>query len=164
MREQGSGCIVNVTSQAGRFAAPSMGAYTASKYALEAASECLAVEVAPFGIRVALIEPGTILTAIWSKVDVTPPTGPYTHVRIRLGRTVMQELPLGSPSEVVADCIADAITTDAPTLRWLTGQGAERNIANRSAMTDEEWIQLWNGPEDAFFARIFAEPKRVKRG
>lgn len=157
MREHRSGAIVNVTSQAGRFAAPSMGAYTASKYALEGATECLAVEMAPFGIRVALIEPGSIMTAIWSKVDMTPPSGPYTEVRRRLGRAVMHDLPHSSPSEVVADCIAEALTTDSPKLRWLTGRGAERNVATRSALTDEAWIELWNGPDEAFVAGLLRE-------
>ena len=158
MRERESGAIVNVTSQAGRLAMPSMSAYCASKWALEAASESLAIEVAPFGIRVALIEPGMILTPIWGKVDMTPPTGPYTRVRRRLGAMVLQEMQAGSPSEEVADCIAEAITTDSPKLRWLTGQGAERNVANRKAMTDEELIELWSSPNDVFFPRMFAEP------
>lgn len=158
MRERGSGAIANVTSQAGLLAMPSMSAYCASKWALEAASESLAVEVAPFGIRVALIEPGMILTAIWGKVDITPPTGPYASVRRRLGRTVLEEMQHGSASEEVADCIAEAITADTPKLRWLTGRGAERNIRNRAAWTDEEWIALWQAPNDEFFARMFAGP------
>ncbi|HUQ39014.1 MAG TPA: SDR family oxidoreductase [Acidimicrobiales bacterium] len=158
MRERGAGCIVNVTSQAGRFAAPIMGAYSASKWALEAATESLAAEVAPFGIRVALIEPGMVLTAIWSKVDMTPPTGPYAPARKRLGLNVMTEMAKGSTGAEVADCIAEAISTPEPRLRWLVGQGAERNIANRRAMTDEEWIRIWNAPTDEYMAVIFAEP------
>jgi len=158
MRPRGSGSIVNVTSQAGRLAMPSMPAYCASKWALEAASESLAVEVAPFGIRVALIEPGMILTPIWSKVDVTPPTGPYAPIRKRLGHTVLQEMAHGSPAEVVADCIAEAIVAEPPRLRWLVGQGAERNIRNRSGMSDAEWIELWTrAGNDEFNARMFGE-------
>jgi NAD(P)-dependent dehydrogenase (short-subunit alcohol dehydrogenase family) len=158
MREKGSGTIVNVTSQAGRFCAPGMGPYNASKYALEAASETLAVEVAQFGIRVAIIEPGLIMTPIWNKVDLTPPTGPYAPIRNRLGSVVMGEMRRGgSPSEVVADCIAEAITTDTPRLRWLTGAGAERNVANRNSMSDEEWIAGWQLPNDEFEKFVFAE-------
>jgi NAD(P)-dependent dehydrogenase (short-subunit alcohol dehydrogenase family) len=158
MRERESGCIVNVTSQAGLIAMPSMAPYCASKFALEAASESLAVEVAPFGIRVSLIEPGMILTPIWTKVDVTPPTGPYAPIRKRLGHTVLQEMTLGSPAEVVADCIAEAIVAEPPQLRWLTGQGAERNIRNRSSLTDAEWIDLWTRTSnDEFNVRMFEE-------
>ncbi len=62
MRKRGSGCIINVTSIAGRIAYFSSSAYAASKFALEAFSEVLAQEVKPFGIRVALVEPGIIDT------------------------------------------------------------------------------------------------------
>lgn len=159
MRERGRGRIVNVTSQAGLIAYPGMSAYCASKAALEAATESLAIEVAPFGIRVALIEPGAIMTAIWTKVDVTPPTGPYAPIRKRLGHVVMTDLAQASTADEVADCIAEAISTDTPRLRWLTGQGAERNVANRRSWTDEEYIALWNDPDrHEFTRRMFAEP------
>ena len=124
MRERESGCIVNVTSQAGRIAFPGMSAYCASKWALEAATESMASEVARFGIRVALIEPGAIMTAIWGKVDMTPPAGPYASLRKRLGKVTMTELGHASSADEVADCIVEAITTETPRLRWLTGQGA----------------------------------------
>jgi NAD(P)-dependent dehydrogenase (short-subunit alcohol dehydrogenase family) len=154
MRERGGGSIVQVTSQAGRFCAPGMSGYNSSKWALEAASETLAVEVAPFGIRVAIIEPGLILTAIWGKVDMQMPAGPYAPTQIRLGTVILEEMPYGSPSEEVADCIAEAITTDTPKLRWLVGRGAELNVASRNAMTDEEWVEAWHLPDDEFRAKM----------
>ncbi len=157
MRERGSGCIVNVSSMAGRLASPSMSPYCSSKWALEALSEALAVEVAPFGIRIAVVEPGMILTPIWSKVDMTPPTGPYAPVRNKLGGYILKEMVEGSTSDEVADCIAEAINTDSPKLRWLVGQGAERNIRNRRGMTDEEWADLWHAPDEEFFERVFTD-------
>lgn len=63
MRAQRSGLIVNVSSVVGRFAPPGGGFYNASKHAMEALSDSLRLEVAPFGIRVALIEPGPVRTA-----------------------------------------------------------------------------------------------------
>ena len=63
MRERRTGCIVNVTSIAGRVATPNQIAYSASKHALGAASEALAHEVVSFGVRVAIVEPGVIQTA-----------------------------------------------------------------------------------------------------
>jgi len=62
MRAQGSGRIVNVSSLAGKVSVPFMGAYCASKFALEALSDALRAEVKPAGIRVALVEPGPVAT------------------------------------------------------------------------------------------------------
>jgi NAD(P)-dependent dehydrogenase (short-subunit alcohol dehydrogenase family) len=59
MRERGDGAIINVTSLGGRVTFPSTGPYCATKHALEAASEALAMEVAPYGVRVAIVEPGS---------------------------------------------------------------------------------------------------------
>ncbi len=67
MRERQAGCIVNISSIAGRIAAAPQAPYAASKWALEALGEVLAQEVKPFNIRVALIEPGIIATPIFKK-------------------------------------------------------------------------------------------------
>jgi short-subunit dehydrogenase len=67
MMARGSGRIVNVSSVSGRIPAPVLGAYHASKYALEALSDALRMELAPFGIRVAIVEPGTIRTEFASR-------------------------------------------------------------------------------------------------
>ena len=61
------GRIINMSSIAGRISNPFMGAYCASKFALEAYSDALRMELAPWGIRVALVEPGPIKTPIWEK-------------------------------------------------------------------------------------------------
>jgi NAD(P)-dependent dehydrogenase (short-subunit alcohol dehydrogenase family) len=67
MRERRSGCIISVSSIAGEFYSYFLGAYCASKAAVEALSECLAQEVQPYGIRIALVQPGVIETPIFSK-------------------------------------------------------------------------------------------------
>ena len=78
MRERGSGSIVNVTSIAGRVAAIAQSPYVASKFALEGLSEGLAQELAPFGIRVVIVEPGVTKSAIFAKsVDAPHQTGAY---------------------------------------------------------------------------------------
>ena len=59
------GTIINVTSVSGKITYPNLGAYAASKYALEAISDALRVEVAPFGIKVVVVEPGASATPIW---------------------------------------------------------------------------------------------------
>jgi NAD(P)-dependent dehydrogenase (short-subunit alcohol dehydrogenase family) len=64
MRRQGSGAIVQMSSMGGRLSFPGVGAYSATKFALEGASEALAQEVAPFGIKVLIVEPGQFRTQL----------------------------------------------------------------------------------------------------
>jgi NAD(P)-dependent dehydrogenase (short-subunit alcohol dehydrogenase family) len=153
MRERGAGCIVSVSSQAGKLAVPTLSTYCASKWALEAVMEALSIEVHRFGIRVAIIEPGAILTPIWGKMEQRAPEGPYAHLIARLSSVVIHDVSKGSTAEEVADCIAEAIATDSPKLRWLVGQGAERNVSNRQSWTDEQTIEIWNQPDDDGFMK-----------
>jgi NAD(P)-dependent dehydrogenase (short-subunit alcohol dehydrogenase family) len=67
MRERGAGRIVNVSSILGRFALPGSGLYSASKFAIEAYSDALRMELAPFGVRVVLVEPGVIDTPLYER-------------------------------------------------------------------------------------------------
>src|SRR3569833_786325 len=67
MLARGAGRVINVSSVSGRIPAPILGAYHASKYALEALSDALRMELAPFGVRVSVIEPGTIRTEFASR-------------------------------------------------------------------------------------------------
>ena len=79
MRERGTGCIINVSSIAGVIAALAQSPYVASKWALEGLTEGLAQEVVSHGIRVALIEPGIVKTAIMAKNTAAPnASGPMT--------------------------------------------------------------------------------------
>src|SRR5438445_782606 len=81
MRGRRSGCIVNVASVAGRIANSPMAAYTASKFALEALSEALAQEAKPFNVRVAIVEPGIIDTAMARRVESAHTPSPYPQER-----------------------------------------------------------------------------------
>lgn len=72
MRAKGHGRILNVSSVSGMMAMPTMGLYTASKFALEGASESLWYEVRPFGIKVSLVQPGFIHSDGFTKVRMTP--------------------------------------------------------------------------------------------
>ena len=77
MRQRRSGCIINVTSVAGRTAGPPMAPYTASKWALEALSEALAGEMKLFNVRVAILEPGIIDTAMAQRIADRASDSPY---------------------------------------------------------------------------------------
>ena len=83
MRERRAGTIVNITSVAGRIAALAQSPYVASKWALEGVSEGMAQELAPFDVRVAIVEPGVTKSAIFAKnIDVPNSTGAYdAHYR-----------------------------------------------------------------------------------
>jgi NAD(P)-dependent dehydrogenase (short-subunit alcohol dehydrogenase family) len=151
MREQRSGCIVNVTSIAGRVAAPGQGAYAASKWAAEAISEILATETAPFGIRVAIVEPGVVVTPIFDKAMERPldTESPYFEWTFRTSRLLLAGLATGSTPEQTADVIWQAISTDSPTLRYRVGRDAEALAAARPSLTDEEWIAGTTMVDDA---------------
>jgi len=158
MRERGAGCIINVSSVAGVVAAIAQSPYVASKWAVEGLSEGLAQEVAPFGIRVAIIEPGIIKTAILAKnVDAPNDSGAYDRAYQRMFQFYTAGLAdPGDPSEV-ADVIYEAATTDRPRLRWTCGWGGPELAGNRRDVSDEEWVALATIKDDAEYLRRFGE-------
>jgi NAD(P)-dependent dehydrogenase (short-subunit alcohol dehydrogenase family) len=141
MRERRSGAIVNVSSIAGRVAIAGHGHYSAVKHALEAASEALAQEVVAFGIRVAVVEPGVVITPIFTKARrFADPASPYAvHVH-RLLLFYRMQMKLASQPGDVARAIHEAVITDTPKLRYLVGEDAERLVAGRARLTDEEYV------------------------
>lgn len=143
MRERRSGTIVNMSSVAGRIVSAGHGIYSASKYALEALSEAVAIETRRFGIRVIVIEPGFISTPILDKAgDIEIGDGPYApHLRRLLALYNNARRGAESPS-VVAGVIADALDDPSPRFRYVAGEGAAPVLDGRARMTDEEWIDL----------------------
>src|SRR5882762_11142733 len=141
MRERRSGAIVNVSSIAGRLAIAGHGHYSAVKHALEAASEALAQEVQAFGIRVAIVEPGVVVTPIFSKARrFADPASPYfDHVR-RLLLFYQAQMKMASQPDDAARVIYEAVTAKDPKLRYLVGDDAERLVAGRRRLTDEEYV------------------------
>lgn len=115
-RERGSGVIVNVSSGLGFASDVGQGLYAASKHALEAISEALFYELRPFGVRVAVVEPGLTATDIRDKSPVTPgygPDSPYWDVISQrmelLGATIWKDGWIEGPT-VVAEAIYSAAT------------------------------------------------------
>ena len=150
MRARGSGCIVNISSVAGRFAAIGQQPYVASKWALEGMSEALAQELAPFGIRVAIVEPGVTKSAILAKNTDTPNrSGAYDAVYRRLfqfyGRAQATD------PFTVAAVVQHAIETDDPKLRYEVAWGAAQLMAGRATLSDAEWVAMGAMDDDAYF-------------
>ena len=141
MRARGAGAIVNISSVAGRLAIAGHGHYSAVKHALEALSEALAQEVLRFGIRVAIVEPGVVITPIFAKARrfASPASPYYEHVR-RLLLLYQKQMPHAAQPGDAARVVFEAATTREPRLRWLVGEDARLLIAGRQRMTDEEYI------------------------
>lgn len=158
MRERQSGCILNVSSIAGRIAAIAQSPYVASKWAVEGLTEGLAQEVALHGIRVALIEPGIVKTAIMAKnTDAPNASGAYDAAYRRLFAFYASGLMTpGEPSEV-SEVIYEAATTDDPKLRYTCGWGGVELVEGRSAMSDEDWVELGAIDDDAAYVERFKD-------
>ena len=158
MREQESGTIVNISSVAGRLVSAGHGIYAATKYALEALSEAVAIETRRLGIRVIVIEPGFISTPILDKgIAIEVGEGPYApHLR-RMQALYRNARGGAEPPSAVAEVIADALDDPTPRFRYLAGEGAPRVINGRARMTDEEWIDMGREMTDEEY---FAESAR----
>jgi NAD(P)-dependent dehydrogenase (short-subunit alcohol dehydrogenase family) len=141
MRRRRDGAIVNISSIAGRLAIAGHGHYSAVKHALEAMSEALAQEVQGFGIRVAIVEPGVVVTPIFSKARrFADPASPYAdHVR-RLLLFYQQQMKQAAQPDDAARVIYEAATTDTPRLRWLVGEDARLLVEGRRRLSDEEYV------------------------
>ncbi|MFF4619876.1 SDR family NAD(P)-dependent oxidoreductase [Nonomuraea jabiensis] len=127
LREQRSGHIIQLSSAAGVIAMPLGGAYHASKWALEGLNEALAGEVAGFGVKVTIIEPGGFATRDGKNPDplanghLAQPDPAYDGLRRRLG-AVAGKQPAGDPA-AAAQALLELVDSDHPPLRVLFGQG-----------------------------------------
>jgi NAD(P)-dependent dehydrogenase (short-subunit alcohol dehydrogenase family) len=146
MREQKSGTIINVSSLAGVICPPFDGIYSASKHALEAASEALHYETHPFGIRVALVEPGGFETNIGNTRRIPrryTEGSPYAglHQRFEQSLTKLPTAGQRADAQVVADKIVEAAYDAEPKLRYLVGDDATMIGGLRKQLSDEQFEQ-----------------------
>ena len=123
MREQRSGRIVNISSVAGRIARPLSSVYDATKHALEAISDGLRGELAPFGIKVVIIEPGFITTeflgvATENARPIIENAGPYTESFEKLSGAIQRLRKLAGKPEDIADVIFKALAASNPKTRY----------------------------------------------
>jgi NAD(P)-dependent dehydrogenase (short-subunit alcohol dehydrogenase family) len=148
MRERRSGRIVNISSMGGRIHTPLGGWYHATKFALEGLSDCLRLELQPFGIDVVLVEPGSIRTE-WGSIAAgrlreTSGHGPYAGQAEAMAKTLDGEANtrFSSPPSVVADAVARAVTDRRPRTRYVVGTGARPLILLRTLLPDRAFDAL----------------------
>jgi len=142
MRAQKSGKIVNVASVGGKMWEPFGVWYHATKFAVEGLSDCLRMEVAPFGIDVIVIEPGAIRTE-WGgiasdsllRMSGATAYGPAARQLAKLHASANASR-LSSPPEVVARTIAQSVRAARPRTRYATGGGARTILFLRRVLTD----------------------------
>jgi len=168
MRQRRAGCIVNVSSVAGRIASSPMAPYTASKFALEALSEVLAQEVKSFNIRVAIVEPGIIDTPMARRIEASPVDSHYPQSR-RFAGMFAASLANPTPPSLVAEKIREIIESGTSQLRHPVGPDAQAFLDWRKSMTDEDWVN-WGALDDkAWYERVHsdfgldARPKKEQR-
>jgi NAD(P)-dependent dehydrogenase (short-subunit alcohol dehydrogenase family) len=129
---RGPGRIINVGSIAGRSALPGSGAYDSTKFAVEAISDVLRMELQAWGIKVALIEAGAIATPIWDKSqreadELCQQVGPeryalYRNLMETVRHEVTQSAQTASPVTVVVKAVEHALTARRPRTRYLVGR------------------------------------------
>ncbi|MBX6349983.1 MAG: SDR family NAD(P)-dependent oxidoreductase [Clostridia bacterium] len=128
------GRIVLMGSMSGLVALPFLGPYSISKFALEAMADTLRVELAPFGVAVSIVEPGSVATPIWSKsverarrwFEAAPPeaVAPYREMIERTMRAALRAGERGIAPERVAEAVVHALTSPRPRARYLVAPPA----------------------------------------
>lgn len=146
MREQEKGKVINISSVGGKIYTPMGAWYHATKHALEGWSDCLRLELKPFGIDVIIIEPG-IITTEFGDVMTEPMiersgSGPYKHMVHQLAKASkeMYSKPnAGSPPAVIAETIAGAIKSPKPKTRYAKGKMAPMLLFLRKWLSDKNF-------------------------
>lgn len=132
---RGRGRIVNMGSIAGRGTIPLLGPYSASKYALEALTDALRMELQPWGIQVSIIEPGAVATPIWEKSDKTAEEleasasheakALYGEAVIRIREAIARSAQRAISPDAVVRAVQHALTAARPKTRYLVGADAK---------------------------------------
>ncbi len=148
----GRGRIVNMSSIAGRAATPFLGWYGASKFALEALTDALRLELRPWGIEVCSVEPGAIATPIWERSagiaeGVARAADPqrvalYREPLDRMRGVIQKAAARAIPAEEVARVVAHALTARRPKTRYLVGADAKFRAWLKRVLPDraQDWV------------------------
>jgi NAD(P)-dependent dehydrogenase (short-subunit alcohol dehydrogenase family) len=149
---QAQGRIVNMGSIAGRGTIPMMGPYSASKFAMEALTDALRLELYPWGIHVSIIEPGAIATPIWDKslntaldVEKDMPAGAkllYEKAARQVREVVQGAAHRAIPVDAVVQAVLHALTAPRPKTRYLVGTDAKLRAFMNKWLPDrmQDWI------------------------
>ena len=148
MRAQRSGTIINISSMGGRLTTPLGGWYHATKYAVEALSDALRMETAPFGIDVVVIEPGGIRTE-WSGIaadhlDETAEGSAYASQIKAVANSMRSESTnkRQSPPSVIADTVEKIVTARKPRTRYVVGFAAKPLVTLRRILPDRAFDRV----------------------
>ncbi|HTX26051.1 MAG TPA: SDR family NAD(P)-dependent oxidoreductase [Streptosporangiaceae bacterium] len=158
MRAQRSGLIVNLGSAAGLVTPPTGCPYAMTKYAVEALCDALRPEVAPFGIRVALIQPGAVRTRFMANSELHQPAddaaSPYAVYKANVAKMAARAHRDGAPGVLDADDVAAvilrAVSAPRPKARYKAGSQARLAPVARHILGDRGW--------DAFMRRLVPFP------
>jgi len=149
---KGRGRIVNIGSIGGRLSTPFLGAYNASKFAMEALTDSLRMELKPWGISVSIIEPGNIATPMWEKgqgaADVlleklTPEAHELYDPAVGALREVAEKQAREAiPPSAVARAVVHALTAEKPKTRYLVGSDARLQAVVARLVPDRmrDWL------------------------
>jgi NAD(P)-dependent dehydrogenase (short-subunit alcohol dehydrogenase family) len=149
---QAKGRIINISSVGGRIAGGMLGAYHASKFALEALTDVLRQELSPWGIEVVSIEPGAIATPIWDTStgvadrlqEQMPAQGREYYAKGIAGARhfAQQAAKIGLPPERVAEVVEQALTANRPRTRYTVGRDARIGSAILARLPDRmrDWV------------------------
>lgn len=148
MRANGEGRIVNISSMGGRIYTPFGAWYHASKHALEGWSDCLRIELAPFGIQVVVVEPGVIDTGFGSVMEApllkhaesTPYESAARAMAAATGRSYRKGA--ASPPSLIAGVVSRALSSPRPRTRYLAGKYARLFVAIRTLFGDRAFDAL----------------------
>lgn len=146
MRKRGEGVIINVSSVAGQMTFPFNSLYHASKFGLEGVTESLAFELGGIGIRVKIIQPGSIATEFFGRsfdFHDNPDLAEYRTMMDALNQAIahlQENRQTASPPSAVAEVIYRAATDDTDKIRYPAGDNATDFFSRRHGKTDEEYI------------------------
>jgi len=147
MRRQRSGRILNVASMGGKIHEPMGSWYHATKFAVEGMSDCVRMELEPFGVDVVVIEPGAIQSewnaiARESLLRTSGSTAYAEQARISAGLLAGADKDTASPPTVVADAVWLAVTARKPKTRYLMGGGAKLLVGLRWLLSDRAFDRV----------------------